>query len=38
MIMDQGKNVHVPSVEDFTPEYHDELREDIILDRKVRAS
>jgi len=28
----------VPTVDDFAPEYLDELREDIILDRKTRTS
>jgi hypothetical protein len=38
MIMDQGENVQVPSVDDFSPEYLDELQEDVILDRRVRTS
>jgi hypothetical protein len=38
MIMDQGENFQVPSVDDFTYEYIDELWEDVILDRKARTS
>jgi hypothetical protein len=38
MIMDQGEDVSIPSVDDFSPEYLDELKEDIILDRRTRTS
>jgi hypothetical protein len=38
MIMDQGDNVQVPSVDDFTYEYLDELWEYVILDMRVRDS
>jgi hypothetical protein len=38
MIMDQGENVSVPLVDDFSPEYLDELQEDVILDRRIRTS
>lgn len=38
MIMGKGENIQVPSVEDFALEYLDELWEDAILDRNVRAS
>jgi hypothetical protein len=38
MIMDQGEEVSIPSVDEFAPEYLDELKEDIILDRRTRTS
>jgi hypothetical protein len=38
MIMDQRESVSVPSVDEFSPEYLDELKEDIILDRRTRTS
>jgi hypothetical protein len=38
MIMDQDEEVSIPSVDDFSPEYLDELKEDIILDRRMRTS
>jgi hypothetical protein len=38
MIMDQRESVSVPSVDEFSPEYLDELKEDIILDRRMRTS
>jgi hypothetical protein len=38
MIMDQDKEVSIPSVDEFAPEYLDELQEDIILDRRTRTS
>jgi hypothetical protein len=38
MIMDQGEEVSIPSVDEFSPEYLDELKEDIILDRRTRTS
>jgi hypothetical protein len=38
MIMDQRESVSVPSVDDFFLEYLDELKEDIILDRRMRTS
>jgi hypothetical protein len=38
MIMDQGENVQVPSLQYFSPKYLDELWEDVILDRRVRTS
>ena len=37
MIMDDNANV-VPSIDDFSPDYLDELHDDIILDRRVRTS
>ena len=38
MIMDQGENVQVPFVDDFAPKYINKLKEDIILDRRVRTT
>jgi hypothetical protein len=38
MIMDQDEEASIPSVEEFAPEYLDELQEDIILDRRTRTS
>jgi hypothetical protein len=38
MIMDQDEEVSIPSVDEFAPEYLDELQEDIILDRRMRTS
>jgi hypothetical protein len=38
LIDDQGEHVHIPSIDDFTPEYLSELHEDIILDRRMITS
>jgi hypothetical protein len=38
MIMDQGKEVSIPLDDEFAPEYLDELKEDIIVDRRMRTS
>jgi hypothetical protein len=38
MIMDQDEEVSIPSVDDFSLEYLDELHEYIILDRRKRTS
>jgi hypothetical protein len=38
LIEDQGENVQIPSIEDFSPEYLDELQQDTILDRRTRSS
>jgi hypothetical protein len=38
MIMDQDEEVSIPSVDEFSLEYLDELQEDIILDRRTRTS
>jgi hypothetical protein len=38
MIMDQDENVQVLYVDEFSLEYLDVLREDDIIDRKVRTS
>ena len=38
LIDDQGNDVQLPSIEDFSLEFMDELKEDTILDRRTRAS
>jgi hypothetical protein len=38
MIMDQDEEVSIPSVDEFDPRYLDDLKEDIILDRRTRDS
>ena len=38
MIDDQGSDVQLPSIEYFLPEFLDELKEDYILERRIRAS
>jgi hypothetical protein len=38
MIMDQDEEVSIPSIDEFSPKYLDELQEDIILDRRTRNS
>ena len=38
MIMDQDEEISIPSVDEFSPEYLDELQECIILDRRMRTS
>ena len=38
LIDDQGSDVQIPSIEYFSPEFLDELKEDTILDRRTRAS
>ena len=38
LIMDQDGEVSIPLVDEFAPEYLDELKEDIILDRKMKIS
>jgi hypothetical protein len=37
MIMDQDKEVSIPSIDEFAPEYLDKLQEYIILDRRKRT-
>ena len=37
-IFDQGSDIQLPSIEDFSPEYLDELKEDAILDRRTCTS
>jgi hypothetical protein len=38
MIMDEDESIQVPTVDDFSPEYLDELQEDVILDRRIKTS
>jgi len=38
MIMDHGEEISIPSVNDFSPKYLDDLNEDIILDIRTRTS
>jgi hypothetical protein len=38
MIMDKDEEVSIPSVDEFSPEYLDELQRYIILDRRTRTS
>jgi hypothetical protein len=38
LIHDQGENVQIISIDDFSPEYLSELHEDIILDMRMRSS
>ena len=37
LIEDQGESVHIPSIEDFSLEFLDELQQDTILDRRTRT-
>jgi hypothetical protein len=38
MIMDQGEEVSISSVDKFSPDFLDELKEDIILNIRIRNS
>ena len=38
MIDDKGSDVQLPSIEYFSPEFLDELKEDTILNTRTRAS
>jgi hypothetical protein len=38
MIMDQGEEVSLPLVDEFSPEYLDDLKEYIILEIRMRTS
>ena len=38
MIMNEVEYVQVPIIDDFSPEYLDELQEVVILDRRTRTS
>ena len=38
LIDDQGEHVQLPSIYDFSPEYLDEIQQDLILDRRTRTS
>ena len=35
MIVDEDENIQVPYVDNFSPEYLNELQQDAILDRKI---
>jgi hypothetical protein len=36
--MDQAEEVSIPSIHEFSPKYLDELKEDIIMDIRMRTS
>ena len=38
LISDYESDIQLPSIEDFSPEFLDELKEDAILDRRTRTS
>ena len=38
MIDDQGEHVQLPSIDDFSPQYINEIQQDLILDRRIRTS
>jgi hypothetical protein len=38
MITDQDEEVSIPSVDEFSPEYLDDLKEYIILEKRMRTS
>jgi hypothetical protein len=38
MIMDQDEEVSISSVDEFSPEYLDELQEYFILEKRIRTS
>jgi hypothetical protein len=38
MIMDEDESIQVPTIDDFYPDYLEELQEDIIFDRRIRTS
>ena len=38
LISDYESDIQLPSIEDFSPEFLDELKEDVILDRRTRTS
>ena len=38
LIDDQGEHVQLPSIDDFSPKYLDELQQDLILDKRTRTS
>ena len=38
LIDDQGEHVQLPSIDDFSPKYLDELQQDLILDTGTRTS
>jgi len=38
LIDDQGEHVQLPSIDDFSPKYLDELQHDLVLDKRTRTS
>ena len=38
LIDDQGEHVKLPSINDFSPKYLDEIQQDLILDRRIITS
>jgi hypothetical protein len=38
MIIDEDGSIQVLIVDDFSPEYLDELQEDVIIDRRIKTS
>ena len=38
LIADYESDIQLPSIEDFSPEFLDELKEDVILDRRTHTS
>jgi hypothetical protein len=38
MIMDEDEGFHILTIDDFDPEYLDEIHEDVILDRRIKTS
>jgi len=38
LIEDHGENFQIPSIDDFSLEYLDELQQDTILDKRTRSS
>ena len=38
LIDDQGEHVQIPSIEDFSPKFLEELQQDTILDKRTRTS
>ena len=38
LIVDHESDIQLPSIDDFSPEFLDELKEDAILDRRTRTS
>ena len=38
LIDDQGEHVQLPSIDDFSLEYLDELQQDLIFDKRTRTS
>ena len=38
LIDDQGEHVQLPLIDDFLPEYLDELQQGLILEKRIRTS